>query len=141
MNKADWSAVQSHFICVNFFKPNNVQNKHPEYYIMKVTRENLLNDSLEMLVNVKLEGGWDPLKLPLKVEKKNEPGIDVGGVRKEYFSLIMKELFNPLLGMFKCNEELHLYWFNGSTFEPNINFELIGTLMGIAIYNNTFLHH
>jgi E3 ubiquitin-protein ligase HECTD2 len=32
-----------------------------------------------------------------------------------------------------------LYWFNGQTFEPNINFELVGTLMGIAIYNNTFI--
>ena len=66
-----------------------MQNNRPEYYIMKVTRENLLNDSSEMLVNVKLEGGWDPLKLPLKVEIKNEPGIDLGGVRKEYFSLII----------------------------------------------------
>ena len=25
------------------------------------------------------------------------------------------------------------------TFEMNINFELVGTLMGIAIYNNTFI--
>jgi E3 ubiquitin-protein ligase HECTD2 len=54
---------------------------------------------------VKLENGRDPLKLPLKVEIKNEPGIDVGGVRKEYFSLVVKELFNPLLGLFKYNED------------------------------------
>lgn len=32
-----------------------------------------------------------------------------------------------------------MYWFNGQTYEPNINFELVGTLMGIAIYNNLFL--
>jgi hypothetical protein len=116
-----------------------MQNKHPDYYIMQVSRENLLNESLEKLVNVKLEGGWDNLKLPLKMEIKNEPGIDVGGVRKEYFSLVVKELFNPLLGLFKYNEDVQLYWLNGATFEPNINYELIGTLMGIAIYNNTFL--
>ena len=88
---------------------------------------------------MKLENARDPLKLPLKVEIKNEPGIDVGGVRKEYFSLVVKELFNPLLGLFKYNEDQQLYWLNGATFEPNINFELIGTLMGVAIYNNTFL--
>lgn len=41
--------------------------------------------------------------------------------------------------MFKFNEDVQLYWFNGSTFEPNINFELIGNLMGIALYNNTFI--
>ena len=41
--------------------------------------------------------------------------------------------------MFKFNEDVQLYWFNGSTFEPNINFELVGTLMGLAFYNNMFV--
>lgn len=49
----------------------------------------------------------------------------------------MKELFNPAYGMFKFNEAVQLYWFNGSSFEPMINFELVGMLMGIAYYNNT----
>ena len=51
----------------------------------------------------------------------------------------MRELFNPAFAMFKFNEDVQLYWFNGSTFEPNINFELVGTLMGLAIYNNMFV--
>ena len=42
--------------------------------------------------------------------------------------------------MFKFNEDTRLYWFNGQTFEANINFELIGTLMGLATYNNLFLN-
>ena len=41
--------------------------------------------------------------------------------------------------MFNFNEDVQLYWINGLTFEMNINFELVGTLMGIAIYNNTFI--
>lgn len=41
--------------------------------------------------------------------------------------------------MFKQNEDVQLYWFNGNTFEPNINFELVGTLMGLAIYNNVHI--
>lgn len=51
----------------------------------------------------------------------------------------MKELFNPAFAMFKWNEDVQLYWFNGSTFEANINFELVGTLMGIAFHNNMFI--
>ena len=51
---------------------------------MEVRRDNILDDSLEKLVKVLPIGGKDPLKLPMKVEFKNEPGIDVGGVRKEY---------------------------------------------------------
>ena len=68
-----------------------------------------------------------------------EPGIDEGGPRKEYFSLVMKEICSQQYGMFTYNEDVQLYWINGMTFEMNINFELVGTLMGIAIYNNTFI--
>lgn len=42
--------------------------------------------------------------------------------------------------MFQYNEDVQLYYFNGKTLEPNINFELIGLLMGIAVYNNTFIN-
>jgi hypothetical protein len=41
--------------------------------------------------------------------------------------------------MFNYNKESRLFWFNGSTFESNVKFELIGILMGIAIYNNVIL--
>lgn len=41
--------------------------------------------------------------------------------------------------MFRYNEDVQLYYFNGQTLEPNIYFELIGNLMGIAVYNNTFI--
>lgn len=60
-------------------------------------------------------------------------------MRKEYFSLVIKELLSPNYGMFKYNEDVQLYYFNGQTLEPNIYFELIGNLMGLAVYNNTFI--
>ena len=41
--------------------------------------------------------------------------------------------------MFKYNDETHYFWFNGDTFETNIKFELVGILMGIAIYNSVIL--
>ena len=47
---------------------------------------------------------------------------------------------SPAYGMFKYNEDVRLYYFNGRTMEPNIYFELIGNLMGIAVYNNTFIN-
>ena len=51
----------------------------------------------------------------------------------------MKEIISQQYGMFIYNEDVQLYWINGMTFEMNINFELVGILMGIAIYNNTFI--
>ena len=32
-----------------------------------------------------------------------------------------------------------MLWFNGNTFEANVKFELIGILMGVAIYNQNIL--
>jgi len=94
---------------------------------------------LQKIVHVKLIEGQDPLKLPISIRFEGEPGIDQGGVRKEYFQLVVKELLSPSYGMFRFNEDVQLYYFNGQTLEPNIYFELIGTLMGIAVYNNTFI--
>ena len=90
-------------------------------------------------MEVKPIDGHDPLKLPINIRFSGEPGIDEGGVRKEYFMLVVQELISPKYGMFKFNEDVQLYWFNGATLEPPIYFELIGVLMGIAIYNNTFI--
>ena len=37
--------------------------------------------------------------------------MDDGGIRKEYFMLLIKELLNPMFGMFYQDEESHLIWF------------------------------
>jgi hypothetical protein len=41
--------------------------------------------------------------------------------------------------MFTYNNESRLFWFNGNTFEANVKFELVGILMGLAIYNSNIL--
>lgn len=78
-------------------------------------------------------------KKPLRVMFVGEPGIDEGGVRKEFFQLLIKQLFDPNFGMFTYNEKQRLYWFNGHSIEAPINFELVGTLLGLAINNNILI--
>jgi ubiquitin-protein ligase E3 A len=75
------------------------------------------------------------MRRPMRVEFVNEPAIDEGGVIKEYFQLLLKEIFNPDYAMFLLNPDIRMYWFNGFTFEPPINFELVGTLLGLASSN------
>ena len=53
--------------------------------LLNISRESILDDSLMGIVNVKPIEGRDPLKLPITIRFKGEPGIDEGGVRKEYF--------------------------------------------------------
>ncbi|KAI4872056.1 hypothetical protein NFI96_034268, partial [Prochilodus magdalenae] len=64
-----------------------------------------------------------------------EEAVDAGGVRKEFFLLIMKELLDPKYGMFRYFEESRLIWFADKTFEEVDLFHLIGVICGLAIYN------
>ena len=41
--------------------------------------------------------------------------------------------------MFNLNKESNLFWFNGDSFCSNIQFELIGIICGLAIFNNALL--
>jgi len=104
------------------------------YMRLEVRRENLIEDTLSQLVSGELN-----LKKPLRVHFVGEEGVDEGGLQKEFFQLIVKEIFDPSFSMFKYFEDQRLYWFNPDTFEPNINFELIGTVLGMAIYNSVIL--
>ncbi len=70
----------------------NLQNVH---LAITVRRDRILEDSLN-----KLSNQGKNLKKPLKVTFFGEAGVDAGGVRKEFFGLLTKELFNPHYAMF-----------------------------------------
>lgn len=50
------------------------------------------------------------LKKQLVVEFVGEQGIDEGGVSKEFFQLIVEEIFNPDFGMFTHQEDTNTMW-------------------------------
>ena len=107
----------------------------PDIFVhLKVRRENLIEDTLSQLLS-----GEFNIKKPLKVHFSGEEGVDEGGVRKEFFQLIVKELFDPEFSMFKYYENQRFFWFNPDTIESNLNFELIGMILGMAIYNSIIL--
>ena len=102
--------------------------------ILKIRRDHLIEDTLNELSNpdVNLQSG-------IKVKFSGEQGVDEGGVRKEFFILLIRQIFDPKYGMFSYNDKTRLYWFNHYSFEPKIKYELIGKIFGLAIYNNTIL--
>ncbi|XP_073842079.1 ubiquitin protein ligase E3A isoform X2 [Musca autumnalis] len=105
---------------------------------LKVRRDNIVNDALIGLELVAMSNPKD-LKKQLVVEFVGEQGIDEGGVSKEFFQLIVEEIFNPDFGMFVHQEETNTMWFNPSAFENGAQFALIGIIIGLAIYNNIIL--
>uniref|UniRef100_A0A665WB05 HECT and RLD domain containing E3 ubiquitin protein ligase 4 n=1 Tax=Echeneis naucrates TaxID=173247 RepID=A0A665WB05_ECHNA len=103
--------------------------------ILIVRRENIVGDTMEVLRKSKNVD----YKKPLKVIFVGEEAVDAGGVRKEFFLLIMKELLDPKYGMFRYYEESMLIWFSNKTFEDIDLFNLIGVICGLAIYNLTIV--
>lgn len=107
------------------------------FFEVQVRRDALGEDAMNAIVKVQDK---DTLKKPLRVKFFGEEGVDEGGVRKEFFQLAVSQLFSPDFGMFKEETESHRLWFNGDAFEANIQFELLGSLVGLAIYNNVILN-
>lgn len=122
---------------INSFNVNQMlldRDSANPFLIIQIKRDNMIENSLNFLVNSNLN-----FKKPLKVKFIGEQGIDEGGVKKEYFLLLVRQLFNPEYGMFSYNEKTRFFWFNRNSFEIIIKFELIGIIFGLAFFNNVIL--
>lgn len=108
------------------------------YLKIKIRRDFLIDDALAELELVAISNPKD-LKKQIFIEFDGEQGIDEGGVSKEFFQLIVEEIFNPDYGMFITNEGTGTSWFNSFSFENEAQFTLIGIVLGLAIYNNVIL--
>jgi len=113
------------------FQPN-------PYLKLQIRRDHIVEDALVELEVVVLENPQD-LKKQLMVEFDAEQGIDEGGLSKEFFQLIVEEIFNPDYGMFIHCPESHTFWFNPSSYESCAQFTLIGIVLGLAMYNSVIL--
>lgn len=108
------------------------------YLKLKIRRDFLIDDTLAEIELVAMSNAKD-LKKQIFIEFDGEQGIDEGGVSKEFFQLIVEEIFNPDYGMFITNEETGTNWFNSLSFENDAQFTLIGIVLGLAIYNSVIL--
>ncbi|KAL9086561.1 MAG: hypothetical protein Q9159_004077 [Coniocarpon cinnabarinum] len=109
-----------------------------QHLILKVRRECLVEDSLTSISEV-VGTGQEDIKKSLKVQFANEEGIDAGGLRKEWFMLLAREIFDPNYGLFLYDEESRFCWFNPQSFESSDRFFLVGALLGLAIYHTTII--
>lgn len=103
------------------------------FLVLHVRRNHLVSDALRELT---IYNDVD-LKKPLKVIFDGEEAVDAGGVTKEFFLLLLKELLDPVYGMFTHYSESNLLWFSDKCFVEQNWFNLIGIVCGLAIYNST----
>ena len=109
------------------------------YLILDVDRSNLIQSTMESIGHL----SRTELRKPLKVKFKGEKGVDAGGVQKEFFQVILQNLFDPefdlVYSMFSYNESTRLFYFSPDTLEPPVQFELVGIILGLAIFNSVIL--
>ncbi|KAG9341151.1 hypothetical protein JZ751_019590, partial [Albula glossodonta] len=127
-------------------KPADIPNR----FEMKLRRSAVLEDSYRRILSVKRA---DFLKARLWIEFEGEKGLDYGGVAREWFFLISKEMFNPYYGLFEYSATYVLDVFcyrDNYTLQINPNsglcnedhlsyFKFIGRVAGMAVYHGKLL--
>lgn len=68
----------------------------------------------------------------VKVSFIGEEAEDAGGVRKEFFMSLLREILDPKYGMFRSYEETNAIWFSEDSFEDEVMYYLIGELNNIV---------
>ncbi|KAF3942483.1 hypothetical protein ABW19_dt0203606 [Dactylella cylindrospora] len=121
-----------------FFNSIGLRRTFSQYLLLRVRRDCLVEDSLKG-ISESVGGGAGDIKKGLKIEFEGEDGIDIGGLRKEWFLLLVRDIFDPSHGMFVYDEDSRYCYFNPNTFEATEQYFLVGVLLGLAIYNSTIL--
>ncbi|XP_017058972.1 E3 ubiquitin-protein ligase Nedd-4 isoform X12 [Drosophila ficusphila] len=118
-------------------KPTNVPNK----FEIRIRRTSILEDSYRIISSVTKT---DLLKTKLWVEFEAETGLDYGGLAREWFYLLSKEMFNPYYGLFEYsamdNYTLQINNGSGLCNEEHLSyFKFIGRIAGMAVYHGKLL--
>ncbi|XP_038606127.1 E3 ubiquitin-protein ligase NEDD4 isoform X4 [Tachyglossus aculeatus] len=124
-----------------FRKKMKKQSDIPNRFEMKLRRTAILEDSYRRIIAVKRA---DFLKARLWIEFDGEKGLDYGGVAREWFFLISKEMFNPYYGLFEYsatdNYTLQINPNSGLCNEDHLSyFKFIGRVAGMAVYHGKLL--
>lgn len=128
------------------------QGVNSPYLVLEIRRDHIIEDTLQQLEEKSIQD----LKKQLRIQFVGEEGVDEGGVQKEFFQLMVRELFDLKYGLFTFNDESRLCWFNshlilddGDDNDGNNSkiedmttireYKLLGLLIGLAVYNSVIL--
>ena len=103
------------------------------FLVLYIDRKKILDSTLNQLLTC---DEFD-LRKPLKIIFEGEDAVDAGGVKKEFFMLVLREILDPKYGMFKIVDNSK--WFNDIIDDELKLFRMVGMICGLAIYNQTII--
>ena len=129
------ACCQANLMRRHAFILSSFDGDHYEKYMeIHVRRESLLDDTMRQL---KCMHRQDFVK-KLRVMFSKEVAVDAGGPSREFFYLLTAQLFNPEYGMFKSFNN-RCFWFTHSEKVDEDKYFLIGSVLGLAVYNSVVL--
>uniref|UniRef100_A0AAV1TT09 HECT-type E3 ubiquitin transferase n=1 Tax=Peronospora matthiolae TaxID=2874970 RepID=A0AAV1TT09_9STRA len=99
-----------------------------------VRREHVVSDSLEQMLKCPPSRFWERLRIYFE----NEPGLDAGGLIREWYEILSDSLFNDDFGLFISTKGENMgYWINPASASKVPNhleyYEFIGRLLAKAL--------
>ncbi|XP_065583551.1 E3 ubiquitin-protein ligase NEDD4-like [Artemia franciscana] len=125
-----------------FFKNTLPKAPHqPNKIEIRVSRKCILEDSFRVISQITKP---EVLRAKLWIEFDGEVGLDYGGLAREWFYLLSKEMFNPYYGLFEYsatdNYTLQINALSGLCNEQHLlYFKFIGRVAGMAVYHGKLL--
>ena len=105
---------------------------------LNLRRRHVFEDSFRAFIHRNAE----ELRGRLHITFQDEEGVDAGGLSREFFAILAKEMFNPNYALFMSTED-------GCTFQPNPNssinlddlnyFRFVGRIVGKAVTDGFLL--
>lgn len=110
-----------------------------------VARSSLFQDSYNSIMAFQVNkstGFCDELKCRLFISFAGEPGLDYGGVSREWFFLLSHEILNPMYCLFEYtsnNYTLQINPASGVNPEHLHYFRFVGRVVALAIFSGKFI--
>jgi E3 ubiquitin-protein ligase HUWE1 len=130
--------VKRHWIKLQVRRLRQHANRRHGSLRLHIRRQNVFEDTYHQL---RLRNA-EEMQGRLNITFRNEQGVDAGGLSREFFGVLAKEIFNPNYALFTSTED-------GSTFQPNPNssinpdhlsyFRFVGRIVGKAVSDGYLL--
>ncbi|KAI8608198.1 E3 ubiquitin-protein ligase hula [Chytriomyces sp. MP71] len=124
---------------VVYFRSQPSMRMHPGNCHITIRRSNIFEDAYAEIMRHPAAD----LKKKLMIKFHGEDGLDYGGLSREFFFLMSKEMFNPFYCLFEYsahdNYTLQINPHSGVNPEHLNYFKFIGRIVGLAIFHQRFL--
>lgn len=110
------------------------------HLLLKIRREAILNESMHLLMLVPASD----LRQRLRIEFIDEPGLDAGGLLREWVLLLCEKLFDESFGLFQPTHVENLgYWINPNSSQIHRDhlkcYQFVGRLMAKCLLEGQLL--